>query len=390
MTKNIKISPEGTRDLLFSQCELRKRVSEQVCGLFEMRGYSEVMTPTIEFYDLFARGSSVLPQQMLYKLTDGNGRLLALRPDCTTPIARMAATRLKNAPLPIRLYYNQQVFRVTRTHGGGYDQAVQAGIELIGMGGVRADLEIITTAVECLKRCGAADFRLEIGNSAYFNELCENLPADDEIRETLRGLIESKNHVAFNDLLSTLEDTPAVAAMRRLQELFGGAQVLEEAESLFCNDKISGSLQSLKQIYLALDELNLSGKININLGLVHRNEYYTGVVFRGYIAGAGVTVLSGGRYDKLLSEFDFPVPATGFAVEIDALCDALQDNVSSAKSKIPDVLVWGANGCEMKALMRVSELNAQGLVCENALCEDKNAAMQYAKDKGIARVEIIE
>jgi len=390
MTKNIKISPEGTRDLLFSQCELRKRIGEQVCGLFEMRGYSEVITPTIEFYDLFARGSSVMPQQMLYKFTDNNGRLLALRADCTTPIARMAATRLKNAPLPIRLYYNQQVFRVTRTLGGGYHQAVQAGIELIGAGGIRADLEIITTAVECLKRCSATDFRLEIGNSAYFNELCENLPADDEIRETLRGLIESKNHVAFNDLLSTLEDTPAVTAMRKLQELFGGVEVPDKAESLFCNDKIKSSLRSLKQMYLALEEMNLGGKININLGLVHRNEYYTGVVFRGYIAGAGVSVLSGGRYDRLLSEFDFPVPATGFAVEIDALCDALQDVAGQSGDKIPDVLVWGAQGCEMKALTRVSELNARGLVCESALCDDRQAVMQYAEDKGIARVEIIE
>ena len=102
--KYIINTPEGTRDRLFSECRERRQVQRSLTGLFARRGYSEVITPELEFYDLFLQSGSPMPQEQMVKLIDRAGRLLVLRPDSTTPIARVAATKLAAVPLPQRLY----------------------------------------------------------------------------------------------------------------------------------------------------------------------------------------------------------------------------------------------------------------------------------------------
>ena len=90
------ITPEGTRDLLFEGCLARRMVEDRLSKLFEGFGYSEVVTPGIEFYDLFMGSSRNFQQESLYKLTDSKGRLIVMRPDSTIPIARLASTRLQS------------------------------------------------------------------------------------------------------------------------------------------------------------------------------------------------------------------------------------------------------------------------------------------------------
>src|SRR5699024_8931175 len=105
-----KITPEGTRDYLFEESDALRAVERQLADLFKSRGYKKIVTPTIEFFDVFNRESAGTLPEALYTMTDAYGRLLVLRPDSTLPIARVAATRLKGATLPLRLYYNQNVF----------------------------------------------------------------------------------------------------------------------------------------------------------------------------------------------------------------------------------------------------------------------------------------
>ena len=122
MRKNRRITPEGTRDLLFEECLARREVEDRLSNLFVQRGFSEVMTPGIEFYDVVPGDNEAIAPESVYKLTDNKGRLLVIRPDSTMPIARLTATRLQNAPLPLRLYYAQDVFRLNHGLGGHNDQ----------------------------------------------------------------------------------------------------------------------------------------------------------------------------------------------------------------------------------------------------------------------------
>ena len=226
--RSIINTPEGTRDRLFAECRGRRRVRQALTGLFQGRGYGEVSTPEVEFYDLFLQSGSPLPQEAMLKIIDRGGRIMVMRPDCTTPIARVAATKLKNLPLPQRLYYDQTVFRSGDAHRGGSSEIAQCGVELIGAAGARADLEVVALAVDALRSCGLTDFHVELGHAGFFRNLAARMEMDEDEVERMRALIEGKNFAALNDLLEPYGDRPACQALRRLSRLFGGVEVLDE------------------------------------------------------------------------------------------------------------------------------------------------------------------
>ncbi|MBR6337909.1 MAG: ATP phosphoribosyltransferase regulatory subunit, partial [Ruminococcus sp.] len=188
------ITPEGTRDLLFEECLARRSVEKRLKELFSAFGYSEVVTPGLEFFDVFNGSTRNFRTENLYKTFDSKGRIIVMRPDSTIPIARLVATRLKDAKMPLRLYYNQRIYENNALLKGRSDETVQAGIELIGgKNSKRADYEVLCTAVEALAMFDKDNFRLELGHIGYFKELVAKLGADDDTREEIRMLISTKN-----------------------------------------------------------------------------------------------------------------------------------------------------------------------------------------------------
>lgn len=384
------ITPEGTKDLLFDECRIRQEVQHHIHHIFESKGYSEVVTPGIEFFDVFNLNSGYFPQESLYKLIDNKGRILVLRPDSTMPIARIVATRLREAKLPLRLYYNQSVYAANRSLTGKSDEIVQTGIELIGSDSKRADLEVLTTALEVLSYCDREKFRLEIGDIGFFRELVGQLDVSPEVRENIRLLIEVKNYPALNDLLDEIGDNKITYALKQLPRLFGGEEVFEKAASLFCDSKIDKILSNLKAIYMDLSKLGYNGKITVDLGIVNRMDYYTGVIMKGYLQGYGDEVLSGGRYDKLISEFGYDVPATGFAVNVDAISALFKSNRSEAEAKTPDIIVYGTDEYMIDAILFAEEHRKSGMIAETSVFDTLEETMRYAKEKGIAKVAVFD
>ncbi len=313
---NVINTPEGTRDRLFIECTDRRRVQDALTGLFARRGYSEISTPEMEFYDLFVQSGTLLPQESFVKVVDRSGKLLVMRPDCTVPIARVAATKLKAVPLPQRLYYNETVFRSGLAHQGGNYEIAQCGVELIGAAGLEADMEVIALAIESLRAACSCPFHIELGHVGLFRSLAGELELPPQQVETMRQLIEGKQFAALNDLLEPYRDRPAYAVLSRLSRLFGGVEVLEQAEQLAGK---RSQVDYLRQLYQGLKERGYESYVRFDLGLVHQIDYYTGVIFRGYAVGAGAPVLSGGRYDNLVERFGREAPAVGFAVDADAV-----------------------------------------------------------------------
>ncbi len=191
--KFIPYTPEGTRDRLFSECRERRQVQSQLTHLFSRRGYAEIITPEVEFYDSFVTGGCAIPQESMLKVIDRSGKICVMRPECTIPIARVAATKLKDIPLPQRFYYNQNVYRSSDANHGVDGEAAQCGVELIGARGVRADLEMICMAVDSLRSCGLKNFHIEIGHAGIYRALASEMKIDDETAEQIRALIEGKN-----------------------------------------------------------------------------------------------------------------------------------------------------------------------------------------------------
>jgi ATP phosphoribosyltransferase regulatory subunit len=387
MKKNNRITPEGTKDYLFEECIVRRRIEKQLSGVFRSHCFHEVVTPGLEFYDVFDPEFSGIPQEIMFKMTDRRGRLMVMRPDNTLPIARLTATRLQNLPKPIRLYYTQPIYRNNPGLAGRSDESVQMGIELLGADGLRSDLETLTIAVEALSQC-IPGFRLELGHAGFFRTLAERLPVSDEAREDIRSAIESKNYAALQALLGRLPEGPEVRAMRELPRLFGGEEVFEKA-SPFCTGGLKKTLDYLHGIYRALAEFGMGARMIVDLGLVQRNDYYTGIVFSAYVEECGDAVLLGGRYNHLLEHFGFPMPAVGFGVDVDAVSRALLHRSGSRSEERTDVLVHGEDGYEVKALEYASRLIADGIRCETSAFPTSGEAVAYARASGISRVDLV-
>lgn len=388
MKNYAKITPEGTKDLLFEECLANRTISSILGNAFSDRGFHEVMTPGLEFYDLFSEDISGIPMESMFKMSDSKGRLMVVRPDSTLPIARMVSTRLKNLSHPIRLYYNQRVYRYNPGLTGRSNEVMQAGIELIGAKGMRADLEVITTAIDALSAC-VPDFRIEIGHAEFFRALAAKLPVSARRREKIRSYIESKNYSALNTTLDKLEQTPYVNIIRKLPGLFGGIEVLDEACKITDDKEALAALDYIREIYNHLSKYGLGDRLMIDLGLVQRNDYYSSLVFSGYVMGSGEPVLIGGRYDNLLDSFEAPAPAVGFGINVDALARVMLRRGHIPPKKQADVLVFSEEGYEIEAIQYSRTLTNSGVAAENSVAATEAEAIAYARDRGIARLTVV-
>lgn len=321
MNHNQISTPEGTRDLLFEPARQLRQVEQRVRQALEARGYSEVITPAIEFYDVFAHANPALAQESILKMVDRAGRICVARPDNTTPIARIAATRLEGVQLPVRFYYSQKVFRSVTEGHGHKSEFLQVGAELIGTDGLQADLDLLTAAFHALEQAGGSGFRIELGHAEIYKALIEALGVDAQTAESIRRLIEDKSFAALGDALAPYQGSAAYEALCAMPHLFGGVEVLDTVEHLTGNMRVLAAVTYLRRLYTALEQAGFGTSVMIDLGLVHEMDYYTGVMFRGYLGGTGAAILSGGRYNALCAKFGRDLPAAGFGINVERIAE---------------------------------------------------------------------
>lgn len=372
-------TPEGTRDRLFKETRLLRQNEKCIRRLFEERGYDEIITPSVEYYDVFEQARSSIGMERMYKITDRSGRLLVMRPDSTTPIARVVSTKLDDAALPLRMYYVQKVHRAGSAHRGHSAEITQAGVELMGASGMMADLDILTTAFEALDSVDGSKFRIELGHAGIYRALIRSLDIDREGAENIRSLIENKTYAALSDALEPFKNQEAYHALLAMPTLFGGAEVLEEARKLTSNERVLSAIDYLERLMSAITAAGYGENVMIDLGLVHGMDYYTGMMFCGYMGGSGSMVLQGGRYDHLCSKFGRDIPATGFAINIDELSESVELKDEPGVTEL--VFTDAAN--LQKALAYIHE---SGKTAELAPCDTVEDAKLIATKKGIKTV----
>ena len=358
--RNTIATPEGTRDLLFQSARALRSAENAIRGALEDQGYCEIVTPTIEFYDMFNQANPAHDQESMLKVIDRSGRICVVRPDNTTPVARVAATRLDDAALPVRLYYSQKVFRSVSGDHGHKGEFLQIGAELIGADGTEADLDILSAAFAALAKTGADSFRIELGHAELYKALVAELGVDEIEAEEIRRLIENKSFAALVDALAPYGDVPAARVLRAIPQLFGGREVLDEVEKLTGNVRVLGAVAYLRRLYDALSAAGYGESILIDLGLVHEMGYYTGVMFRGYVGGAGAAILSGGRYNGLCAKFGRDLPAAGFGIDVESVAEAATAAGSERKidpDRVRIALTKGRLEKKTVALLRAAGYN---------------------------------
>lgn len=379
--------PYGTRDFLPRDAKKKRLVESALAGLFTRWGYDEVITPTFEYMDILSVGADQEIVQHMFKFLDKNNRLLALRPDMTTPIARVAATRLREQPVPLRLFYLTNVFRYEQAQAGRQCEFYQAGIELLGTAGPAADAEVVALAATAMREAGLTVFQISLGQVEFINGLmneCELPPAE---RQRIKNCLVQRDLVGLDDALATSSLSPAGQVLfKRIPLLHGRENMLDAAYGMVSNDMSRRALDNLAEIYRLLEYYGVSGHVSFDLGIIRNFDYYTGAVFEGYTPGLGFPLCGGGRYDGMAGAFGKEYPATGFALGIERLMLALERQGLTLDGDVKDVYIGWAPGRLNEAIALTGELRAAGRIVglglqpqDKAAAEACRQAMGYAK-----------
>lgn len=378
--------PYGTRDFLPKDAKVKRELESTLARTFDLWGYDEIVTPSIEYADTLTITNRSGLENQLFKFFDKNNRTLALRHEMTTPIARVAASRMSDDVLPFKLSYISSVYRYEQTQEGRQCEFYQAGVELMGASDASADAEIIALAVDCLKRSGLTDFEICLGQVEFINGIMKQMGLSEQKQNEIRRALEKRNLV---DLARAVDDTglpeKAKIALKSIPMLQGGKDVLETANALALNEQSRRALDNLSDIYRLLETYGVANHITFDLGVIRDFDYYTGMVFEAYAPGIGYPICGGGRYDNMLSDFGTDCPATGFALGIERLMLALScQNESILADKKKGTYIAYADGSREEAIKKASKLRSNGSIVELALVpQTEEEAKRYQLDKNI-------
>jgi ATP phosphoribosyltransferase regulatory subunit len=309
-----------------AEARLRRTVEDTAMSVFEGWCYEEVITPSVDYYVLFEQGMGQGEAQRGFRFTDNDGRLLTLRPDVTSSVARVAATLLADRPRPLRFCYAAPVFRQQpQSHAEWRRENTQLGCELIGVGGTSADLEVLFLAAEILSRLNLqSSYCITLNNVEIFNGIAAQLNLEELAREQLRRLIDTRESAELERFLQGYP-TPngEREALVQLTQLTGKREVLNAARRVITNARSAAALNSLEQLWTVLESLGLHDSFEIDLGDVSSLDYYTGLSLKVFVRGVGSSVGRGGRYDRLTASFGRAEPAIGFVLNLDALVEVI-------------------------------------------------------------------
>ena len=358
----------GMPDLYDLDIERISRVENICMEVFKSFNYQEFRTPIIENKSLFQRSAgetSDIVQKEVYEFDDRNGETLCLRPEGTAGLVRALITNGLLSEEIKKYFYLGPMFRYERPQKGRKRQFFQAGVELIGEGSSKSDVEIILVGKTILEKLGI-NFCLEINYLGGEESL-------NSYRTYLREFLQENKDSFEEKLYSRLQRNPVRAIDSKDENI---QKVIKDAKDI-TNFLTEEEKQLFAETVDTLDQLKVDYKINTNL--VRGMDYYTGTVFEYTVdsLGAQNAVIGGGRYDNLIKELGGKdLPAIGFALGIDRLSEII-----SLEGKTKDVFIGYAEAKSVSYAQDIGNklrLNNGSLVIENYL-GNANVSKQLKK-----------
>ncbi len=324
--------PTGMHDLLPPEAETEAQVVAQLMATLAAHGYERVKPPLVEFEDTLFSGAGAAMATATFRMMDpASHRMIGVRADMTPQIARIAATRLADAPRPLRLSYAGQVLRVTGSEIRPERQVGEVGAELIGAAGPAADVEAITVAGEALAATGVPYLSVDITLPTLVPAIAEAYAITGAQAAALRAALDHKDAAAVAavagkaaELLGALlaaagPARSALAALDRL-ELPPGAR----AERVRLGTVLNGLAAATPELKVTVDPVESRGF-----------EYHTGISFTFFAAtSCPVGELGrGGRYDA--GDPAASEPATGFTLYTDSILRTLPQAAAPRRLLLP-------------------------------------------------------
>ena len=355
----------GFSDWLPGAAARRRDLVDAFVATFESWGYSLIATPLVEPLDTIAAGVGERGESRLFRFMDADGTMLALVGERTVSVARVVATQLQRAPLPLRLCYAGPVLRHRALLNGRRREALQAGCELVGGAGVAADAECIALAAEALVRGGVHGVQIDVGHADFIPAVLDSAGLDSGSRRAVLDALQRRDLVAVE---AALETTEVGEAERRLLLAFptlrGGRDLLDTAALDLPHARPRAVLDQLARLWELLEGHGVTGVVHLDLGAVRDWDYYTGPTFEVFSIDSGFPLATGGRYDGLFANFGMDLPATGFVLHVDRCLDALERRSASPPPE-PQRIAW-RQGARPVALQVAAMLRRRGIA---AVCD---------------------
>ena len=337
----------------------RESLIEQLKSRFATYGYREISTSVFEKYNLYATMNGTVNHREMVKTIDNTGQVLVLRPDITIPLTKELASNATTLDEDLRYFYALDVYRqITETHE--YQQHTQAGVEYFGNPSAETDGEIIALAAHVLHDLNVGTFTIELGHAGFFKQIIDAIDLNEEELRELKRIIQGKNVPEMELLLNRLnlsDDMQKIIGS--LPFLYGNlADVLAKTDKLPLTTALKDKLADIEAIYEVLEAYGVAEHIVIDLSLINHMDYYSDIIFQGFIERIGQTVLMGGRYDSLAKHFNADFPAIGFAYDIDLL---LAGSTLAETAQLPEIdfLISYEKSVEKQAIQLAQQLRAQ-------------------------------
>ncbi|MBI3126678.1 MAG: ATP phosphoribosyltransferase regulatory subunit [Candidatus Tectomicrobia bacterium] len=384
-----KAMPAGSKVFLPEQARRKRLLEERLLAVFGRWGFSEIVTPVFEFYVPSPAGEG-RDAETFRQVDRESGELLALRADMTPQIARVAGTLLADQPRPLRLCYMTNVFRHAHVAGLLQREFWQAGVELIGLISLEADAETIAIAVECLRTAGVENFRISLSHTAYLRGILDALGLEGARRREVLDAVARRDAAGLDALLRGLPGKREDARrLLDLPSLFGGKEVLDRAAKGVRNASSRRALRELARVLRLLDFYGLADRVLLDLSDFRDFDYYTGVIFEGFVEGSGYPICGGGRYDRLLGLYGTDGHGTGFALDLDQLLRIATLNGSEPGGA--DFLVIDFTQEKRIGVTLARDLRARGWrVARDIIRRDLAASLDYARRAGVHRCVVVD
>lgn len=284
--------------------------------LYESCGFKKYRMSKFESYDFYAKNKDFLVGNRIITFSDFNGKLMALKPDVTLSIVKNA----DNSETRQKLYYTENVYRESKDIHE-FKEIYQVGLEVLGEIDLFETVEIITLAIRSLLEIDSEAI-LDISHMGYTEGLMDCMTSDDSVRNEIHKLIAEKN---AHDLLKLAQEknlplNPVNTAIEIMSFRNSNCEAIDAAVKNSLNEKMQNAVNEIKSIYEILKKSGLEKHIRIDLSVTDDPGYYNGILMHGYVHGIHRDILSGGRYDMLMSKMGKDgTHAMGFAIYFDAL-----------------------------------------------------------------------
>jgi len=342
------VTARGFRDVLPAEAAEREVVARRFAETTSAWGYELVETPIVEDLVSLEAAAGDL-DGIAFRLVDSDGRLLALRPDMTVPIARLVASRMAGESGPLRFRYAAEVFREHESLRGQMRGFSQLGVELVGEGGPAADAEVVAVMVEGLDGVGISDFTVGVGTVAVLHALVAAADADAAWGRSVLEAAHNRNLVGLDELARAAGDERVARALRAVPRIRGGAEAIDACraatDGLGCED----ALDDLSATWELLVAAGVSDRVVIDFSVMRAFDYYTGLVVEAFAPGLGLPLGGGGRYDGVLAAYDSPSPAAGFALGLERVMIALVEQGAEVSVTPLDAVVGGQPAAAIRA-----------------------------------------